>query len=50
MSENDRMEIERAQRADTDRILTLPNILSFFRLLLIPIIVILYEGGHQVGS
>ncbi len=50
MSENDRMEIERAQRADTDRILTLPNMLSFFRLLLIPIIVILYEGGHPWWS
>ncbi|MBE6984633.1 MAG: CDP-alcohol phosphatidyltransferase family protein [Ruminococcaceae bacterium] len=47
MSDNDRKDIERAQRADTDRILTLPNILSFFRLLLIPIIVILYENGHS---
>lgn len=47
MSDNDRKDIERAQRADTDRILTLPNILSFFRLLLIPIIVILYENDHS---
>ena len=46
MSENERKEIERAQRSDTDRILTLPNILSFFRLLLIPIIVFLYDDGY----
>lgn len=46
MSDNERMEIERAQRADTDRILTLPNILSFFRLLLIPVIVFLYDDGY----
>ncbi len=46
MSDNERLEIERAQRADTDRILTLPNILSFFRLLLIPVIVFLYEDGY----
>ncbi len=46
MSNEERAEVERAQRADTDRILTLPNMLSFFRLLLIPVIVILYEGGH----
>ena len=47
MSNEERKELEYAQRADTDRILTLPNILSFFRLLLIPLIVILYEDGHQ---
>ncbi len=46
MSDEERKDIERAQRADTDRILTLPNMLSFFRLLLIPLIVILYENGH----
>lgn len=46
MSDNERLEIERAQRADTDRIFTLPNILSFFRLLLIPVIVFLYEDGY----
>lgn len=46
MSDEERARVERAQRADTDRILTLPNLLSFFRLLLIPVIVILYEGGH----
>lgn len=47
MSNEERKELEYAQRADTDRILTLPNLLSFFRLLLIPLIVILYEDGHQ---
>lgn len=46
MSNEERKELEYAQRSDTDRILTLPNMLSFFRLLLIPLIVILYEGGH----
>lgn len=50
MSENERQEIERAQRADTDRILTLPNILSFFRLLLIPVIVFLYDDKHYVWA
>lgn len=46
MSEEERAQIERAQRADTDRIFTLPNMLSFFRLALIPVIVYLYENGH----
>lgn len=46
MSEEERRELELAQSSDTDRILTLPNILSFFRLLLIPVIVLLYEDGH----
>lgn len=46
MSEEERLKIEKAQRADTDRIFTLPNILSFFRLLLIPVIVGLYENGE----
>lgn len=50
MSENERREIEMAQRADTDRILTLPNILSFFRLLLIPVIVFLYDDKHYVWA
>lgn len=50
MSDNERQEIERAQRADTDRILTLPNILSFFRLLLIPAIVFLYDDGYYVAA
>lgn len=43
MSEKDREQVEQAQRVDTDRILTLPNILSFFRLMLIPLIVYLFE-------
>lgn len=46
MSEEERRKLELAQSSDTDRILTLPNILSFFRLLLIPVIVLLYEDGH----
>lgn len=43
MSEKEKQKIMQDQRADTDRIFTLPNILSFFRLALIPPIVILYE-------
>ncbi|MGM9598801.1 MAG: CDP-alcohol phosphatidyltransferase family protein [Faecousia sp.] len=43
MSEKDREQVEQAQHVDTDRILTLPNILSFFRLMLIPLIVYLFE-------
>ncbi|MBE6928194.1 MAG: CDP-alcohol phosphatidyltransferase family protein [Ruminococcaceae bacterium] len=50
MSDNERQQIEQAQRADTDRIFTLPNILSFVRLLLIPLIVILYEDGYPLWS
>ena len=50
MSEEEREKIERAQRADTDRIFTLPNMLSFFRLLLIPLIVFLYERGQYWGA
>ncbi len=46
MSENERKAIEDARYSDTDRIFTLPNLLSFFRLLLIPVIVWLYDGGH----
>lgn len=46
MSEEEKLQIEKAQRADTDRIFTLPNFLSFFRLLLIPLIVGLYEKGE----
>lgn len=45
MSEEEKRQIEKAQGADTDRIFTLPNMLSFFRLLLIPVIVALYENG-----
>lgn len=50
MSEEEKREIEKAQGADTDRIFTLPNMLSFFRLLLIPVIVALYENGLAWGA
>lgn len=53
MSEEERRQYEQAQRADTDRIFTLPNILSFFRLVLIPIIVYCYEQkmyGWAIGT
>ncbi|MBP3412614.1 MAG: CDP-alcohol phosphatidyltransferase family protein [Oscillospiraceae bacterium] len=46
MTEEERKQLEVAQSADTDRIFTLPNILSFFRLALIPIIVYCYERGY----
>lgn len=50
MSEKEKMKILQDQRADTDRIFTLPNILSFFRLALIPPIVILYETDHYIWA
>lgn len=43
MSEKERDQIQQAQHVDTDRIFTLPNMLSFLRLLLIPLIVYLFE-------
>ena len=43
MTDEERKQLQIAQNADTDRILTLPNILSFFRLLLIPGIVYAYD-------
>ena len=43
MSEEERRQVEQAQYADTDRIFTLPNLLSFVRLALIPLIVYLFE-------
>ena len=43
MSEEERRQVEQAQHADTDRIFTLPNLLSFVRLALIPLIVYLFE-------
>lgn len=46
MSEKERQKMMADRRSDTDRILTLPNILSFFRLALIPLIVWLYEAGY----
>ncbi len=45
MSEEERLRLEKS-RADTDRIFTLPNMLSFLRLLLIPLIILLYENGY----
>ena len=50
MSEEEREKIEKAQHADTDRIFTLPNMLSFLRLLLIPVIVFLYDRGQYWGA
>ena len=43
MSEKEREQILQAQHVDTDRIFTLPNMLSFLRLLLIPLIVYFFE-------
>ena len=43
MSDKEREEILQAQHVDTDRIFTLPNMLSFLRLLLIPLIVYFFE-------
>ena len=37
MTEKERKTVESDQRVDTDRIFTLPNVLSIFRLLLIQI-------------
>ena len=42
MSEKEKARIEHAQQADTHRILTVPNLLSFFRILLIPVIICLH--------
>ncbi len=46
MTDNERKQLQVAQSSDTDRIFTLPNILSFFRLALIPAIVYCYEGAY----
>ncbi len=46
MSEQEKLTQDPRSQTDTDRILTLPNILSFFRLALIPLIVWLYEAGQ----
>ena len=43
MSEKEREQIQQAQHVDTDRIFTLPNVLSILRLLMIPLIVYLFE-------
>lgn len=53
MNEEQRKQLELAQSADTDRIFTLPNLLSFFRLALIPVIIYCYEAklyGWAVGT
>jgi len=46
MTEKERKQLQVAQSSDTDRIFTLPNILSFFRLALIPAIVYTYEQAY----
>ncbi len=50
MQEKERQKIEQARHVDTDRIFTLPNMLSFFRLLLIPVIVYLHESDHIIWA
>ena len=50
MQEKDRQKLEQARHVDTDRIFTLPNMLSFFRLLLIPVIVYLHESNHIIWA
>ncbi len=52
MTEEERKQLQIAQSSDTDRIFTLPNILSFFRLALIPVIVYCYDQalyGWAIG-
>ncbi len=46
MSDEERKQLKLAQSSDTDRIFTLPNMLSFFRLALIPVIVYFYDSGN----
>lgn len=46
MSDKDCEQVKQARHVDTDRILTLPNVLSFFRLMLIPLIVYLFETNE----
>lgn len=46
MTDEERKQLQIAQSSDTDRIFTLPNILSFFRLALIPVIVYTYDLGN----
>ncbi len=50
MSEKEQERIENAQRADTHKVLTLPNLLSFFRILLIPVIIVLYYHAQYVWA
>ena len=46
MGEKEKARIEHAQQSDTNRIFTLPNFLSFFRILLIPVIIVLHCKGQ----
>ena len=46
MNDKEHRNLERAGKADTDRILTIPNVLSFFRLALIPVIIVLYAKNE----
>lgn len=46
MTDKERNQLKIAQSADTDRIFTLPNILSFFRLALIPVMVYCYDLAY----
>lgn len=46
MTDEERKQLQIAQSSDTDRIFTLPNVLSFFRLALIPVIVYCYEEAY----
>lgn len=50
MNEKDRQQVARAQYVDTDRIFTLPNLLSFFRLMLIPFIVYFFEDEQYIWA
>ena len=50
MSEKEREQVEQAQHVDTDRIFTLPNFLSFFRLMLIPFIVYFFENESYLWA
>ena len=46
MGEKEKARIEHAQQSDTNKIFTLPNFLSFFRILLIPVIIVLHCKGQ----
>lgn len=44
MGEKEKKQVEQDQKVDTDRIFTLPNILSFVRLAIIPLIIWFFEA------
>ena len=46
MGEKEKARIEHAQQSDTNKIFTLPNFLSFFRILLIPVVIALHCKGQ----